>query len=72
MDNIERYIIKEAKRFIDEEERKKEFYSLKKERKDKKESLKNDNYTHKKIVNYDDENKVSIWQNSKLNKYISF
>ena len=36
MDNIERYIIKEAKRFIDEEKRKKEFYSLKKERKDKK------------------------------------
>ena len=72
MDNLERFIIKEAKRFIDEEERKKEYYFFNKEKKDKKESLKNDNYEHKKIVNYDDENKVSIWQNSKLNKYISF
>ena len=75
MDNLERIIISEAKRFIDKEEKEKEkkYYSIKKKaKKDKRENLKNDNYEHKKIVNYDDENKVSIWQNSKLNKYISF
>ena len=52
--------------------KKKNIIILKKAKKDKRENLKNDNYGHKKIVNYDDKNKVSIWQNSKINKYISF
>ena len=42
MENVDRYITTEAKRFIDNEEQKKEEY------------------------------KLSLWKNSKLNKYISF
>jgi len=68
MDNLERFIIKEATRFIDDEEKKKKYYS----NIVKGENLKEDNYNHKQFTNDDDYNKVSLWQNSKLNKYISF
>ena len=71
MVNLERYIISEAKRFIDEEE--KEYYNSKiKQKNYKRENLKEDNHNYNRIANYDDYNKVLLWKNSKLNKYLSF
>ena len=71
MVNLERYIISEAKRLIDEEE--KEYYISKiKQKNYKRENLKEDNHNYNRIANYDDYNKVLLWKNSKLNKYLSF
>ena len=71
MDNLERFIISEAKRFIDEEE--KEYYISKiKQKNYKRENLKEDNHNYNRIANDDDYNKALLWKNSKLNKYLSF
>ena len=71
MDNLERDIILEARRFIDREE--KEYYISKiKQKNYKRENLKEDNHNYNRIANYDDYNKVLLWKNSKLNKYLSF
>ena len=69
MDNLERFIISEAKRFIDEEEKD---ISKIKQKNYKWENLKEDNHNYNRIANYDDYNKVLLWKNSKLNKYLSF
>ena len=71
MDNLERDIILEARRFIDREE--KEYYISKiKQKNYKRENLKEDNHNYNRIANDDDYNKALLWKNSKLNKYISF
>ena len=64
VDNLESYITNEAKRYIDFEDKEKEY---------KRANLKKDNNDNLlRVINYDDEDKVSLWRNSKLNKYISF